>query len=432
MNSRFANHRLLVISNNVFSMTRSNGKVILSYFDCLPKENVRQLYFSSELPSVKGYQYYQISDKDVIKGKFIKRNRGRAVVFADENNFKSYKQNSSKVKTPLFRLLRECVWSCKSWLSPQLLKWLDDFVPTDIFFVGGDSLFAYKICKFVKARFNTRLSLYLTDDYVLPRNKESLVARYRRHLIRRSLQACINECDQFFTISRQMKSTYCELFGKDSYLVTNMSELLRDETIKADCDRTIILYAGSLYYGRADILRALAEVIHDYNKTSYKKAKLRIYTNVAPSQDELKTITVSDASEYCGRLSKEELIIEMNKSDILCIVESFDEKQIENTRLSLSTKVTEYMSVGKPILAIGPHQISTMDYLSDIAVCSSSKETIKSVVCDLLESDDMQKEFGQRAYNKYMANHLKENIQIPFINKVFGENVLDGEKHEAS
>ena len=66
MYSKLANHRLLIISNNVLSMTRSNGKVIMSYFDCLPKDMVRQLYFSSELPSIKGYQYYQISDKDII------------------------------------------------------------------------------------------------------------------------------------------------------------------------------------------------------------------------------------------------------------------------------------------------------------------------------------------------------------------------------
>ena len=421
MYSKLANHRLLIISNNVLSMTRSNGKVIMSYFDCLPKDMVRQLYFSSELPSIKGYQYYQISDKDIINGFINKRKRGRSIVSVNENNYQSYRQNSNKVKTPLFRLLRECLWSCKRWLSPQLISWLDNYIPTDIFFVGGDSLFAYKICRFINKRYKTRLSLYLTDDYILPRKYESPFAYIRRTLIKSSLKKCVEEADQFFTISRQMKSTYAELFSKDSYLVTNMSDVLRDDTIKAENDKTVLLYAGSLYYGRAEILRTLAESLKEYNKENSKKAILRIFTNVAPTQDEMKTISVTDASEYCGRLTKDELVVEMNKSHVLCIVESFDEKQIENTRLSLSTKVSEYMSVGKPILAIGPKQISTMDYLSDVAVCATNKEKIQDTVYNLLKSEDMQIEYGQRAYDKFLANHVKDNIQDPFINLVFGE-----------
>ena len=427
MHQELSKHRLLIISNNVLSMTRSNGKVIMSFFDCLPKDIVRQLYFSSELPSIQGYQYYQISDKDIIKGIFKKNKRGRLIVSIDENNYKLYKQNPSNVKTPLFRLLRESAWASKRWLSPQLLSWLDAFNPTDIFFVGGDCIFAYKICKYIKKRFNSRLSLFLTDDYILPRKKESIIARFRRNWIKKSLKKCIYETDQFFTISQQMKSKYEELFGKDSYLVTNMSEILKDETYISANDKTILLYAGSLYYGRAEILHNLGVILDEYNKTSSKKAKLCIYTNVAPTQKELDAITVTDSSEYCGRLLKEELITEMNKAQILCIVESFEEKQIENTRLSLSTKVSEYMSVGKPILAIGPNQTGTINYLSDVAVCCTSKEQIKTRVFELLESEDMQDEFGCRAMEKFIANHLKENIQKPFICKVFGINVFDGE-----
>ena len=422
MYSEFENHRLLIISNNVLSMTRSNGKVIMSYFDCLPKEMVRQLYFSSELPSIQGYKYYQISDRDIIKGVINKSARGRAIVSVDENNYKLYKQNPSNIKTPFFRILRECLWSCKRWLSPQLLQWLDDFNPTDVFFVGGDSIFAYNICNYISKRYDARLAVYLTDDYILHRETDDVIASIRRKMVKKALSACLKRADAFFTISKQMQETYKNIFGKDSYLVTNMSDPLRDESIHEESGVINLLYAGSLYYGRAEMLGLLARELAIYNSTSKMKAKLKIFTNIAPSEEEMGIISVSDTSGYCGRLTKEELIIEMNRSHILCIVESFDEKQIESTRLSLSTKVSEYMSVGKPILAIGPAEIGTISYLSDIAVCITRKDDIGSQTKPLLQSPKLREEYGNRAFIKYCKYHVKETIQTPFIKKVFGDN----------
>ena len=62
----YKNERLLIISNNVLSTTRNNGKTVYSYIDSLPKENVAQFYFYNEQPSIEGYSYYRIIDKDII------------------------------------------------------------------------------------------------------------------------------------------------------------------------------------------------------------------------------------------------------------------------------------------------------------------------------------------------------------------------------
>lgn len=427
MNSEHLNHRLLIISNNVMSSTRSNGKVILSYFDCLPQSMVRQLYFSSELPSVKGYIYFQISDADVIKGLFKKSNRGRIINKADDNNYKLYKSNPNAIKKTIFRLMREVLWAGKRWKSDNLIHWLDDYQPTDIFFVGGDCIFAYTICNYIVKRYNSRLSMYLTDDYILPRKTDNLIAAFRRRLIKNALSNTLTHTCEFFTISKPMKETYKEFLGRDSFIVTNMSEQLRNEKIEENYSQTTILYAGSLYYGRSNVLNLLANVIQDYNSTAKKRAKLNIYTNVAPSENELAAISVPGASEYCGNLTKEKLVIEMNRCHILCIVESFDKRQVENTRLSLSTKVPEYMSVGKPILAIGPDNIGTIEYLSDIAACATKKSQIREIVFRLLDSKSLQEEYGNRAYEKYLKYHVKEATQAQFIAKVLGEEIVSNE-----
>lgn len=417
-------HRLLIISNNVLSMTRSNGKVIMSYFDCLPKEMVGQLYFSSELPSIDGYRYFQLYDKDIIKGFFHPSKRGKSIVTVYEDNYKQYKPNPNTMKTSFFRLLREVLWRGK-WKSHHLTKWLDEFNPTDIFFVGGDSLFAYDICEYVRSRFNSRLCVYITDDYIMPRTGETMLSKFRRKMIFRKLNCCLSYADQFFTISKPMQENYKTIFGKDSYLVTNMTEMLKDDSISANNEELIITYAGSLYYGRDTVLHELAKAIEKYNSQAKKKAKLKIYTNIEPSESEMDLISVRGASEYCGQLDRTQLICQMNKSDVLCIVESFEKKNMEKTIYSLSTKASEYMSVGKPILAVGPSGIGTIDYLSDAAYCITSENEIYNSLNQLFKSEELLSDYAQKALAKYKRYHEKSNVQGPFIEKVFGYNIFE-------
>ena len=63
-------NKLLIISNNVLSEINNNGKTILSFIEN-SKLEIRQLYFSSEVPSIKTYKYFRISDNDIIRGCFF-------------------------------------------------------------------------------------------------------------------------------------------------------------------------------------------------------------------------------------------------------------------------------------------------------------------------------------------------------------------------
>ena len=140
------NERLLIISNNVLSNTRNNGKTIYSFIDSLDPEYVAQLYFNGEYPSVGGYKYFQITDRDIIKGIFSPKKRGRVINDCLETKSVAGSGNAPAHKGEVFRLVREVLWAGK-WKSRKLLQWLDEYSPTAIFFVGGDCLFSYDIIK---------------------------------------------------------------------------------------------------------------------------------------------------------------------------------------------------------------------------------------------------------------------------------------------
>lgn len=420
----YDNKRLLIISNNPLSNTNANGKTILSYFDSVPRNQVRQLYFRDERPTVDGYEYFRISDIDIIRGLIAHDKRGGIVSpsFESRNHNRASTGTSIPVKiNNTTRLLREGLW-WKKWKSKKLVKWLDEFKPTTVFFVAGDSGFAYDICMYIVNRYKSRLSVYITDDYIIPRKQESLILKARRNLIKSKMMRSVKKADSFFTISSVMRTEYKRIFGIDSRIVVNMPDRIRQSNnLNNNNNEYVLLYAGALNYGRDETIHLIATAIDRYNNVfNEKKAILRVYTNKLPAPEILNTICVVGASEYGGSLNRDELNTMLNQADVLVFVESFEEEQIEKTRLSLSTKVPEYLSAGKPVFAVGPSNIGSMEYLQEAAACCNKKEEIYNSLTNLLNDESTRLELAERAYKKYEMNHDKAVIQEPFLYEVFG------------
>ena len=103
--------RLLIISNNVLSTTRNNGKTILSCIDTLPKNQVRQLYFSEEIPTLADYKYYQISDTDIINARLKREKPGRAIARLNAgNSIKESIEKKNLVRKTLNAILSPCFY----------------------------------------------------------------------------------------------------------------------------------------------------------------------------------------------------------------------------------------------------------------------------------------------------------------------------------
>lgn len=407
------NEKILIISNNVLSTTNNNGKTILSYFDKLPKKNIRQLYFSEENPSVLGYEYYKLSDRDVLNGKFNSSLRGEIITGKNINT--NSRKNIKKVETKhseFMRLARELIW-INSWKSEKLESWLDGFSPTIVFFVGGDCLFAYNIYSFIANKYHVKASLYITDDYIMNRKKDKWIGTIRRKLIRKKVKKVLEFTTNFFTISTLMSKTYEEVLGRKSHVLFNMTDCLKKEVRKEE-DEFTILYAGSLYYGRDWVLGKLAETIRKYNEIKNTSIMLEVYTNSIPSNNSLKYIDVPGASRYCGSLDKESLIEKYNKAYVLVFAESFDLSECEKTRYSLSTKISEYLSVGVPILAIGPKNIGSMQYLANYSLCINSMEDLEDGVRKIIEDKVFRKKLSEAASKVYETELNKEKLQNDF------------------
>lgn len=420
--------RILVISNNSFSDITNNGKTFASFFDKYPVNNIAQLYFCLELPSYTHYHnYFRITDNDIVKCVLKRKGNCGNIVYQqvglkDKNSQKKYKSLFKIVKKYNFaRIIREILWSSKKWKTELLNQWLNEFSPEIIFLCAGDSGFAYDITRYVQKKYNTKLVVYIGDDYVLPRKFVSPFWWLRRNYILNKVRDAINRSDLFITISKQMKEEYKKLFGKDSILAVNMTKSMRDKSIYVKSKNVLTLvYTGGLHYRRYITLNLLAQSLKKYNNDlkNKKKAYLKIYSAQEPSWKELKYLNIEGVSEFCGKLNFKQLKQVLNSCDIPVHAESFDKKSIESTRFSISTKIPEYLSLGKAILAIGPYQVASMEYLKDSAFCITNQNNIYSDLLKLLNNNELREALSEKALLKYEENHKKEIVSKQFISNI--------------
>jgi len=425
--SIFKYPKILIISNNAFSNTSNNGKTLASFFKEYPKSYIAQLYFSENNPSKDCCEnFYKITDNDIIRSILNKNFRCGGIVcnYCDVNSA-YYSKNNNIIeflkKINSIRIIREIIWNSRKWDTKDFNIWLNDFSPEVIFFCAGDSGFAYNIVNTIIRKFKCKLVIYITDDYILPRKTINLFWWIRRNYIMKKMKIAISNSNLFITISDKMKFEYKKIFKKDSIIVVNMPDSMKREGIIKNNNTINLIYAGELHFKRYETLNLLGKAIEKYNlnHNTSKKAFLKIYCINKPTNKKvLKMLNIKNASQYLGRLNRDKLIEALNENNILVHVESFNKKSIESTKLSISTKIPEYLSLEKPILAIGPSEVASIEYLKDSALCINNKDSIYEEITKLFADEKSMVSLSKKATQKYYKYHNNssffKNI-LPFI-----------------
>lgn len=418
-------NKILIISSNPMSNIFNNGKTLAAFFDNYPKEKLAQLYFSAAAPdSDICSTYFRISDVDMLNFKLKRRSicgqeveviKGTPTKTKDEGKVQSVKKNN------FTRLSREFLWN-SGWNTKELHKWLDEFSPDIVFFLAGDVIFGHKICQYIVRRYNIKMAMYITDDYILPRFNFDIFGHIRRSMIKKWMRKSVQCAETLFTISEPMRECYEKMFGKDSFVAANMYEpSLQNNEMRVENENIVITYAGGLHYNRHMTILKLVNVIRDINlknSNTKKKIILKIYSGSILTQSVMDKLTASECCIWGGLLEPEDLEKCLKSSDYLLHVESFKKSNICDTRLSLSTKIPEYMSYNKPIIAVGPAEVASMKYLEDCAWCITDMKGIQEGLEKKIFDKEAAKAIADKAYKKYVTNHNKKIIQPEIIRRI--------------
>lgn len=236
-----------------------------------------------------------------------------------------------------------------------------------------------------------------------------------------------------FAIGEAMAKEYELLFHKrfESFMnpVSVPSKFPDIQSRSSDNGLVRFVYIGGLHLSRWQNLTKIAKTISTL-KSKGLSANLTVF---APAYDiaQFGHLLASEPSLHIGgSLKPEDIPHVLWEADVAVHVESFNPRDIVYTRLSVSTKIPQYMAAGRPILAFGPASVASCCYIDNceggIVVGHADGKALEKAICLLALDEKHRKRLGWLGWKTAQKNHLLETIQENFRAELTGATTYRG------
>lgn len=411
----------------VISVASWNSKVGSNTWTTLLKnyesENIAHLYIRDEIPDNNiGSRYFSISENKVMKSVFsreIKTGREVEPQLLQENtkdlieHNERYKKMQKKRRYSLL-MARELVWKFGKWKTAELDAFLDSYQPQVILHSMESYIHLNRIIEYVLERTGAKAVGYIWDDNFTYKQSGECGHKIYRFFQRRSLKRLAKKTSRFFAISDMTKEEADAFFGIDSVVLTKPLSV-EPKVNYSDIHYPInAVYTGNLMIGRDKTLARIVKAAEEVNKDGLK-IKFDIYTRTALN-DDIKNILNCGYCQLHDPVPQEEVLEIQRKSDMLLFVEDIDGKDSKIARLSFSTKITDYLSSGKCIFAVGCKETAPMQYFmkKEAAITASDDKEIKEKLKMVVDNPDLLIHYAEKSCKSGIENHSEEKILSTF------------------
>lgn len=406
------NPRTLVISNNSFSKTSSNGRTLGSLFTGWPKDRLAQFCISTTTPDYDLCDnYFLLTDRSILEGFKHLRKGKRCTIEKNIGTEGNTVVGGKKVfKTPLKALLRHFIWNWKRWNSNEFQEWLDDFRPNIIVVMNSDATFILDIATYVSKKRNIPLVMYNTEGFYFFKhnyfNQSRLLNGFFFNVYQNIYKKRFKEMMRGISLSFHLNSLLRDDFKKEfdgEHEVLYTSSSLKFDNRVLNTDSPVFSYLGNFGFDRPSALVEVAEVLQSINP-GYK---LDVYGKI-PRQEVRAMFDNCPGINYRGMISYEEVIRVMYSSTILFHAEVQLAKYEESLRYGFSTKIADSISCGHPFLIYSSQSIAGAKYLLETGAGwhaknkSELKEKILLILGNVNERNkvlDVAKEVAKKNHN---------------------------------
>ena len=405
--------KILVVSHNVFSRTNNMGKTMASYFENADGVELAQFYIHSEVPvDPVCKNYYRITDKEAITSIFTRKSGrifGESDVKTDREDSRTDTGSTARLyqkarkRSPLIYFARNLWWGMGKWKTKKLLSWVDSFDPDAVFFASGDYAFMYKIALKLAQYKNVPLAVSCMDDYYFyNKNADTLGGKLIHKRFMKQVKKAMDYASCIFPICEKMGREYGEYFGKPYYTLCTPSTV--SEPMKLEKSGAIS-YIGNIRYERNSQLVAMGKALKALDVPN-KPEFIDVYSG-EKDPDLLSILTEENGIKFHGSISASEVLEVMGKSLAVIHTEAFDETMRQIVRYSVSTKIADSLASGTPLLAYGPAEVASMEYLieNEAAFCATSESELPAVLSELISNSEKREKTVANAIALAKKNH---------------------------
>lgn len=269
-----------------------------------------------------------------------------------------------------------------------------DFNP-DIIFSCLGSLNSMRDCLAVIEQFpSAKLVLYIVDDWVNTKENNRLVSSYWRKQNDKYFRLLMDKASGLLSICPYMSEVYKERYGKEFTPFHNPVDYHQWSSLpinrKYEENIKSILYVGKINDDTKDCLLDTAAAIDRLNRNTNSSIKYRfdVYT---PNHLVYKDLFADFPDSKVNAAVPHSDILGLTKSyDALLLTLGFSKKSREYVRLSMPTKLSEYLAAGIPTILYCPAEIALAKYLVPNKCSLNCQERSIAKLSDAIKSLDDQ------------------------------------------
>ena len=156
----------------------------------------------------------------------------------------------------------------------------------------------------------------------------------------------------------------------------------------------------------------IADALEVINQNAVK-AQLRIDTATPMTDQMSKALNRGQSSLVMGCVPASQVAQIQRDADILVHVEALDLKNKLAVRQSFSTKIVDYLNSARPILAVGPKDVASIDHLirNACAITADSREELVEKLTEILEDQTLLQRIAEQGYACGRKHHNRQDIQ---------------------
>jgi glycosyltransferase involved in cell wall biosynthesis len=308
-------------------------------------------------------------------------------------------------------------------VSEKFLAWFDSFSPDIIY----THLSKYEHIVFLNQLSEIRkikVVVHITDDFPMDLPKAGILYFYWKNKIQHGYRDFFKECECRLSICKEMSEEYFRRYNLSFYPFFNGIDLdkWQGSTRKSweKQGNFSILYAGRIGRGMKRSLFRVMKVIDRMGKKDYQ-IELKLQSGKIPGSFQ-KFAAKSEFIKINPFVEYSSLPQTFSKADVMIIPMDFRGPEYRFIRLSMPTKVPEYMISGTPVLVFASKLSALAQYALEknwaMVVTENSEESLMSALDKLYNQAELRQEIAERAVLETKQYHDLRKVRSEFLVRI--------------
>lgn len=409
--------KVLVVANNSFSLTNSNGRTLGGFFIGWPKEKLAQFCISTDGPNYELCDnYYCLTDKSMLDA-CIHWRKPRREILKCNTPVEQLKNIRGIKKTAFHVLIRNFIWLSRKWNNKDLDQWIKEFNPDIVMLQSGDSAFMLDIALEISKKRQIPLMVFNTEGYYFSKHNyypkgvcDFIFFPLYQTLYKRKFRSLMKNVKFSIYGNTLLKEDYDKEF-KGNSIVLYTSSVLSENKDTFNQEHPSFSYLGNLCIDdRPTALIEVGDVLQSINKQYY----LDVYGKATLEIEHM--FRSHPGIRYHGFVSYQDVVRIMNASDVLFHAEGQQERWKECLRYGFSTKIADSLASGKSFVLYSSPDIACAHYIKETGAgwFASNKKDLEEVLRTIIFDKVERNRRLENARNVVKNNHSVEKNRAKF------------------